>query len=71
MRFKTSDFTLSRMSSGGLSASDLSCVWIETGNPRNPLACVWIDPLISTFRASEPVASSGREPRRTSIVSEW
>ena len=23
--------------------SALHCVWIETGNPRQPLACVWID----------------------------
>jgi hypothetical protein len=23
--------------------SRLSCVWIETGNPLQPLACVWID----------------------------
>lgn len=23
--------------------SRLSCVWIETGNPVHPLACVWID----------------------------
>ena len=21
----------------------LSCVWIETGNPARPLACVWVD----------------------------
>jgi hypothetical protein len=21
----------------------LSCVWIDTGNPTQPLACVWID----------------------------
>ena len=23
--------------------SALNCVWIETGNPKQPLACVWID----------------------------
>lgn len=23
--------------------TQLSCVWIETGNPSQPLACVWID----------------------------
>jgi hypothetical protein len=23
--------------------SRLSCVWIETGNPVQPLACVWIN----------------------------
>ncbi len=21
----------------------LSCMWVATGNPRQPLACVWID----------------------------
>jgi hypothetical protein len=24
-------------------STHLSCVWIETGNPAQPLACVWID----------------------------
>ena len=23
--------------------SALTCVWIETGNPVQPLACVWVD----------------------------
>lgn len=23
--------------------SALNCVWIETGNTKQPLACVWID----------------------------
>jgi hypothetical protein len=23
--------------------SSLRCVWIETGNARQPLACMWID----------------------------
>jgi hypothetical protein len=23
--------------------SVLSCVWVATGNPAQPLACVWID----------------------------
>ena len=23
--------------------STLSCVWIKTGNPRQPLVCTWID----------------------------
>ena len=21
----------------------LTCFWVRTGNPRNPLACVWVD----------------------------
>jgi hypothetical protein len=27
----------------GMERSVLSCVWIDTGNPAQPLACVWID----------------------------
>jgi hypothetical protein len=27
----------------GVERSVLSCVWIGTGNPAQPLACVWID----------------------------
>jgi len=34
----------------------LSCVWIETGNPRQPLACVWIDLELRAFRGDEPAA---------------
>lgn len=26
-----------------MARSAMHCVWIETGNPRQPLACVWID----------------------------
>jgi hypothetical protein len=25
----------------------LSCVWMETGNPRQPLACVWLEDEIA------------------------
>jgi hypothetical protein len=41
----------------------LYCVWIKTGNPRRPLACIWIDPETRTSgleyirRPSEPCAS--------------
>ena len=31
----------------------LFCMWMETGNTRQPLACVWIDP--------EAKGASGRE----------
>jgi len=31
----------------------LYCVWIETGNPRCPLACVWIDPEFRNIRIAE------------------
>jgi hypothetical protein len=27
----------------GIRRGQLSCVWIETGNPRQPLARIWID----------------------------
>lgn len=27
----------------GVRSSALSCVWIETGNPKQPLACIWVD----------------------------
>lgn len=30
----------------------LTWVWIETGNRRNPLACIWIDERMTAFRAS-------------------
>lgn len=43
MRFNPTVYTTSR----------LSCVWIETGNPRNPLACIWIDAAMTAFRPKE------------------
>jgi hypothetical protein len=27
----------------GVERSTLSCVWYDTGNPAQPLACMWID----------------------------
>jgi hypothetical protein len=27
----------------------LYCIWIKTGNPRQPLACVWIDPQMRSY----------------------
>lgn len=30
----------------------LSAAWIATGNPRRPLACVWIDRALRSFAAS-------------------
>jgi len=38
----------------------LSCVWIETGNPRRPLASVWIDEAMRSF--SDPEGSTDHEP---------
>ena len=45
----------------------LSSVWIETGNPRQPLACVWIDQDLRSFsgadedRGSTQLATGGDE----------
>jgi hypothetical protein len=27
----------------------LYCVWVATGNPRQPLACIWIDPETRSY----------------------
>jgi hypothetical protein len=46
--------------------SALSCVWIETGNPRQPLACVWIDDamrIVTPCGNRELRPESVREPR--------
>jgi hypothetical protein len=31
-------------------ADALDCVWIQTGNPRQPLACVWMENEAVLFR---------------------
>ena len=41
--------------------------WVPTGNPRKPLACVWIDIAGTSASASSPEAvasnvTSGRQP---------
>ncbi len=36
-----------------MARSTLSCVWIETGNPKQPLACVWIDRELRIAQAHE------------------
>jgi hypothetical protein len=33
-------------------STHLSCVWIETGNPAQPLACVWIDKDLSAVSSN-------------------
>jgi hypothetical protein len=38
----------------------LYCVWITTGNPSRPLACVWIDPDCAIFRSQTPGAQIRR-----------
>ena len=39
----------------------LYCVWIATGNPRQPLACIWIDPEMRSYRLDYPqLAPAGR-----------
>jgi hypothetical protein len=36
----------------------LTCSWVRTGNPRNPLACVWVD---SNARNNGKEASSSND----------
>jgi hypothetical protein len=36
--------------------STLSCVWVDTGNPAQPLACIWID------RSRHGAADHGSDP---------
>jgi hypothetical protein len=36
----------------------LSCAWTKTGNPRQPLACVWIDHDLRIFTDSDQSTSS-------------
>jgi hypothetical protein len=36
----------------------ISCVWIETGNPKRPLACVWIDEKVSFLKASREATTN-------------
>lgn len=31
----------------------LSCVWIETGNARQPLACRWIEDEVSSLKPAQ------------------
>jgi hypothetical protein len=32
----------------------LSCIWVPTGEPKTPLACVWVD----STRTASPATSS-------------
>ena len=36
----------------------LTCVWVPTGNPRMPLACVWLE---TTARDNSKAASSSND----------
>ena len=36
----------------------LTCFWVRTGNPRNPLACVWVE---TNARNKDKVASSSND----------
>lgn len=42
----------------------LTCAWVPTGNPRNPLACVWADTAArkSSKAAASSNSNSGRMP---------
>lgn len=37
----------------------LTCAWVPTGNPNQPLACVWLDSIARTSRSA--AASSSNE----------
>jgi hypothetical protein len=39
------------------SRARLSCKWIETGNPKAPLACVWVD-RVTGATSAVPVAEA-------------
>lgn len=42
-------------------AGRLTCTWVRTGDPRNPLACVWADGKARGGKeASSPNDESGR-----------
>jgi hypothetical protein len=45
----------------------LYCVWIATGNPRQPLACIWIDPQMRTYELeySNRVPAGYAKPNRS------
>jgi hypothetical protein len=43
----------------------LSCIWIKTNDPRQPLACVWTSHTVSgTLRHGENDEENGTEPYR-------
>jgi hypothetical protein len=51
------------------------CVWVKTGNPRQPLECVWIDLEMRSFQnmgsektSSLPTASSEAEREKSSCT---
>ena len=44
----------------------LTCTWVSTGNPRNPLVCVWAESTPPRKIAKEPSPSktnAGRLPQ--------
>ncbi len=57
----------------------LTCAWVPTGNPRNPLACVWVDTNHKTIAKLHPprmmnwggcdCAPSGLEHEKKNAVS--
>lgn len=42
------DFTYARLAG----RSSLSCVWIESNDPRQPLVCLWMDAKMRLFHDS-------------------
>jgi hypothetical protein len=51
----------SRAAEPNVRRGPLTCVWIPTGNPRQPLACVWTD---RRETETEPALSGESRPHR-------
>jgi hypothetical protein len=49
----------------GVERSTLSCVWIDTGNPAQPLACVWSDRDLHIAGTDANIDSDISEPANT------
>ena len=47
-----------------LQKAGLTCAWVPTGNPRNPLACVWAETAARKSAQAAPSSNidSGRMP---------
>jgi hypothetical protein len=43
----------------------LTCTWVPTGNPRNPLACVWTETAARNSSTAAP--SSNANSRRVPL----
>jgi hypothetical protein len=51
------DFTYTRLPGGNA----LSCTWIETNDPRQPLLCLWLDDKMRVVEDGTPVLEESVE----------